>query len=337
MTTAEIASQFKFTAPQLLQMLIASVSNDDPLEILDQEYGPINPGMLEKAINLGKAEFAKLNKKDAKKINCYLTIGGDSYNRSFWNGVIAAILCIQDIMDIAKFNHNVSEEDVQTAKSVLAKINVPRITDITVEDTNIKAISNCRHYASFLGTVAHWCTTGLSKIHTSGAAHTNMEAVRLLTASAMNQLPSVPFAAYFIGQIKNNNIYEVAEHMSSIINFSDHMSPESILINQPQFVVQTENAPIVGVVGHPLVNTAVGQKSPNGGFEWLGLFESNPEFDKLCLADGLTSQQVKKYLFQIDKERHEAAVARKDKVALFVERQHLAKQALELHSSKLVK
>jgi hypothetical protein len=164
-----------------------------------------------------------------------------------------------------------------------------------------------------------------------------MEMVRLLASTAQNHFPSVPFAAYFIGQIKNNNIFKCAEHMGKLIKFSDYMTTESILLNEPKFVVQTSNSPIVGVVGHPLTNTVVGQTTGTGGFEWLGLFEASDEFERICVSNGFTSQEVKKYLLGIDRNEHNKLCQQKDKLALFVESQHIAKQALELREQKLVK
>jgi len=293
--------------------------------------------MIEFAVSKAKEKFQTMNKKqDTKKINCYLTLGGDSFNNAFWAGSIATLLWLEDYIDVAKDAFNIKPDEIETAKNVLARMELPKITDITVKGTDIKTVSNCRHYASFLFAIAHWCTSGMNKIKTSGGAHTNMDVVRLLTATAMNHFPSIPFSAYFIGQIKCNDIFNAAEEMGKCINFNEYMSPESIMLNQPQFIIQTDNAPIVGVVGHPLVNSAICQKSANGRLEWLGMFEANDEFEKICIQNGFTSQEVKKYLLMINKEKHEQNVAKKNKIALFVETQHLAKQALELHSSQLV-
>jgi hypothetical protein len=322
---------FDYTPAQLLQTMMMKVTTEDSLKYLDKAYSSVNPGMLRHAIELGRSEFQKLEKKtDQKRINCYLTLGGDSFNQSFWNGAIATLLWLQEYIDIAKSSFNIKQEEVDVCKQVLSRIGLPKVTDA-------EGSSNCRHYASFLGSLAHWCTSGVTSIKTSGGAHTNMEMVRLLASTAQNHFPSVPFAAYFIGQIKNNNIFKCAEHMGKLIKFSDYMTTESILLNEPKFVVQTSNSPIVGVVGHPLTNTVVGQTTGTGGFEWLGLFEASDEFERICVSNGFTSQEVKKYLLGIDRNEHNKLCQQKDKLALFVESQHIAKQALELREQKLVK
>ena len=124
--------------------------------------------------------------------------------------------------------------------------------------------------------------------------------------------------------------------MGKLIDFKKYMTPESIMLNEPKFVVQTDNSPIVGVVSHPLTNTVVGQTTGSGGFEWLGLFEASDEFEKICVSNGFTSQEVKKYLLGVDKQTHMKNVQKRDKIALFVESQHIVKQALELREKTLV-
>lgn len=337
MATFKGVENVEFTPSQLLNMLVSKVTTEDPLVYLDKAYSSVNPGMLEYAVSLGKDEFQKMNhKQDQKKLNCYLTLGGDNFNQAFWNGCIATLLWLQDYMDIAKDSFNIKKEEIDTCKHVLNRIGLPKVTDITVEGTDIKSVSNCRHYASFLASVAAWCTNGVTRIKTSESAHTNMEMVRLLGATALNHFPSVPFAAYFIGQIHNNNIFGCAEQMGKLIDFKKYMTPESIMLNEPKFVVQTDNSPIVGVVSHPLTNTVVGQTTGSGGFEWLGLFEASDEFEKICVSNGFTSQEVKKYLLGVDKQTHMKNVQKRDKIALFVESQHIVKQALELREKTLV-
>lgn len=334
MNTSDLLS---LTWPQLLSLKLNEVTNEDPLRYINDEFKHINPGMLVDAIDTGKAEFLNLNKKNAKKkLNCYLTLGGDGFNESFFNGAIATLLWLNEYLEEAKDKFNITDDELDTTKSVLSHIGLPKITDISREGASVKAISTCKHYASFLGSLTHWCTSGSASVKTNGPSHTNMEVVRLLSHTALNTFPSVPFAAYFIGQIRNDDILACAEHMSSVVNFGKYMSPECIAINQPAFIIQTDNAPIVGIVGHPLVNTVIGQSSHNNNIEWLGLFETTHEFEKLCINNGFTSQDVKKYLLTTDMSTHKRNLESKHKLACFVEDQHITKQALEMHASMLV-
>lgn len=338
MSTTKSVEQIQFTPPQLLQMLVSGVSDEDPLELMDKAFMHINPGMLKYAISAAKTEFTQMNKRnDQKKLNAYLALGGDNFNQSFWNGCIAGLLWLQDYIDIAKDKFNIKSEEVNVCKQVLTRIGLPSTTDVTVEGTEgIKTTSNCKHYTAFLGSVASWSTDPVTKSKFK-KPHTNMEMVRLLGATALNHFPSIPFAAYFIGQINNNNPMQCAEKLGKIINFNQYMTPQSVLLNEPHFIVQTDNSPIVGTMSSPLTNTVMGQTSAlTGEFEWLGLFESTPEFETICRNNGFTSQEVKKYIFTIDKKQHEANVRRKDKIAVFVDSQHIAKQALDLRDEQLV-
>lgn len=336
MTTTPSSDMMSFTPAQLFQVLVSKVTTEDPLVYLDSAYKSVNPGMLEHAISEAKEKFKELNKKtDQKKLNCYLTIGGDSYNQSFWNGCIATLLWLQDYLDIAKHSFHINNEEIQTCKNVLSRIQLPKVTDVTIEGTDIKTISNCRHYAAFLSSVAHWCTSGISRIKTSESAHTNMEMVRLLGTTALNHFPSVPFAAYFIGQIHNNDPCKCAEAMASVVDFSKYMSAESLEINDPKLIVQTDNSPVIGTVTHPLTNTIIGQNTASS-FEWLGMFSTTDEFDKICISNGLTSQDVKKYILTNDETSHSRNVQHKDKIALFVESQHLTKSMIALREKSLV-
>jgi len=339
MTTSEICNQMKFTPAQLLQMTLMGVTTEDPLEYLDKEYCSLNIGMLEDAIISGKQKFQEMNKiKDNKKLNCYLTVGGDSFNKSFWNGCIATLLWLEDFIGQANKNYGIKEEEIEVTKNVLSRMMLPKITDVTVEGTNLKTISNCQQYAAFLFAVANWCSSGLYKIKTSESAHTNMEVVRLLTSTSLNNFPSLPFAAYFIGQIKNNDIFNVTEQMGKFYDFRKYMSDQSIMLNEPKFVVQTDNSPICGIVGHPLTNWAIAEKSKTGnGVEWLGLFEKTKEFEEICVKNGFSAEDVKKYLLMLSKETHENNLKKKNKLAEFCESQHLVKTAIELNSSRLVK
>ena len=75
----EDSKLFDYTPAQLLHTMMMKVTTEDPLQYLDQAYASVNPGMLKHAIELGRSEFQKMEKKtDQKRINCYHAFTGNS-------------------------------------------------------------------------------------------------------------------------------------------------------------------------------------------------------------------------------------------------------------------
>ena len=122
---------------------------------------------------------------------------------------------------------------------------------------------------------------------------------------------------------------DLAEKMSRIVDFSKYMTPESITLNQPKFVVQNESAPLVGISGHPLANTILGQEN-NGNVEWFGLFQESDEFAKICQKSGITTKDVKKYMYQTSKNEHTKNLERGDKIATFIQQQGFTEELFNL-------
>jgi hypothetical protein len=156
-----------------------------------------------------------------------------------------------------------------------------------------------------------------------------MELTRFLTGTALNSFPSIPYTAWFIGAVKTNDPMELAEKMSRVIDFNKYMTPESIVLNQPRFMIQNESAPLVGIVGHPLGNTVIGQ-SNNGNVEWLGLFTESEEFEKLCMKSGLTAKEVKKYMYMTGEQEHAKNLEKGVAIAKFVDSQHFTKDVFAM-------
>ena len=316
---------------QRLSMAIMSVPNEDPIQYFNSMYKTISPVMVQESVRVAKAELQKENKKNGKPVNVYLTLGSDGNTRSLYTGAIGALLWLFDYIDIAGKSFGVSQSEIETAKKVLRAIKLPQAFDAKFNEAEnkLEESSSCRHYASFLASFVAWLTNGTSLVTCKDKLRTNMELTRFLTGLALNSFPSVPFTAYYIGSIKTNDMMELAEKMARVVDFSKYMTPESITLNQPKFVVQNECAPLVGISGHPLANTILGQEN-NGNIEWFGLFQESDEFARICQKAGFTVKDVKKYMYQTSEGEHTRNLERGDKLAQFIQSQHITKELFNL-------
>jgi hypothetical protein len=120
----------------------------------------------------------------------------------------------------------------------------------------------------------------------------------------------------------------LAEKLSKIVNFNQFMTPEVIALNQPAFTVQTAGCPLVGISGHPLGNTVLGQES-NGSVEWFGLFQESEEFSKLCTKAGFSVSDVKKYIYQTNHDEHIKNLENGVSIARFIKEQNFLKEAFD--------
>ena len=195
--------------------------------------------------------------------------------------------------------------------------------------SQLVATTTCRHYASFLGSLVQWASTGVTSTVIQGRMRSNLELSRFLSKLALNSFPSIPFTAFYIGSVKTGDMMDFAERMSRVVDFNKYMTPESITLNQPKFVVQTDNAPLVGITGHPLSNMIYGQEN-NGHTEWFGLFMDNPEFSNLCIKNGVSVKDVKKYIYMTSWKEHQSKVASGDRLALFIQNQNIIKDVFEM-------
>lgn len=319
------------TIEQQLSSILSTVPNEDPVEYFNQMYKSISPVMIREAVRVAKSELNKENKKNGKPVNVYLTLGSDGMTRSLFQGAIGMLLWIQDYLTVAGEKFGVSKTEIETAKKVLRACKLPQAQDAKFNEQTgkLEESSSCRHYASFLASYVAWLTNGTSLVTCKTKLRTNFELVRFLTGLSLNSFPSIPFTAYYIGSIRTLDMMELAEHMSKIVDFNKYMTPESITLNQPQFVVQTDSAPLVGISGHPLANTVLGQEN-NGNVEWFGLFQDSEEFTKICQKAGLTPKDVKKYMYQTNEKEHRKNLERGDKVAQFIQQQNFTKELYEL-------
>ena len=316
---------------QKLTQAVLTVPNEDPIQYFNSMYKSISPVLVQEAVRTAKRELHKENKKNGKPVNVYLTLGSDGNTRSMYTGAIGTLLWLFDYIDIAGKSFDVSQTDIETTKRVLRAIKLPQAFDAKFNETEDKfeESSSCRHYASFLASLVAWFTNGTSLVTCKDKLRTNMELTRFLTGLALNSFPSIPFTAYYIGSIKTNDMMELAERMSTIVDFNKYMTPESITLNQPKFVVQNESAPLVGISGHPLANTILGQEN-NGNIEWFGLFQESDEFAKICQKAGVTVKDVKKYMYQTTESEHNKNLEKGDKLAQFIQNQHFTKELFSL-------
>ena len=319
------------TLEQQLLAAIQSVPNESPIEYFNSMYKSISPVMVQEAVRVAKKELIKENKKNGKPVNVYLTLGSDSMARSLYAGAIGSMLWLNDYISIAGPQFGVSESDIETTKKVLRACKLPQAFDARFNEQTgkIEESSSCRHYSSFLASFVAWLTSGTTLVQCKSKVRTNLELTRFLTGLALNNFPSIPFTAYYIGSIRSLDMMELAEKMSRIVDFNKYMTPESITLNQPRFVVQNESAPLVGIAGHPLANTIIGQES-NGNVEWFGLFQESEEFSKICQKAGLTPKDVKKYMYQTTEKEHNRNLERGDKVAQFIQQQNFTKELYEM-------
>lgn len=319
------------TLEQQLAAAIQSVPNESPIEYFNSMYKSISPIMVQEAVRVAKKELVKENKKNGKQANVYLTLGSDGMTRSLYTGAIGAMLWLNDYLTIAGPQFGVSESEIATAKKVLRACKLPQAFDAKYNEQTdkIEESSSCRHYAAFLASFVSWLTSGTTLVQCKSKLRTNMELARFLTGLALNNFPSIPFTAYYIGTIRSLDMMELAEKMSRVVDFNKYMTPESITLNQPQFVVQNESAPLVGISGHPLANTILGQES-NGNVEWFGLFQESEEFSKICQRAGLTPRDVKKYMYQTTEKEHRRNLEKGDKIAQFIQQQNYTKEIFEM-------
>lgn len=324
---------------QMLMSMLSTVSTENPLEFAHTMYDSISPTMITEALKSAKDIVKKENIKQGNPCDAFLCIGGDGINEMFFQGIITALLWLPHYLDDAVEAYKLSRTDVETCKSVLDKVKLPKMFDAyDVKDsdgmtTKIQP-SSCRHYASFLAAIIRWATTPTVDFQQKGEGRSNMEMVRYLTATAMKSFPSVPFSAYYVGSCKSRDGMALSEKLTKSIKFDEYMSGISMQLNQPRFVVSMNGAPLVGVAGHPLSNILVGSYSPESNkAEWFGLYAQNTEFERLCTENGFTTEQIINYTLGASKNKHEKILASNDSqyntVAKFVEKHELLKYGFD--------
>lgn len=327
---------------KLLESKLQTIPDEEPNKFIKYMYSTVHPGMLNLAIIDAKEMLERISNnssegtENTKLYNVYFTLGTEGLQQSLYNGALGALLWLQDYIDIAKTSFGCSDKEIEITKQVLRKINLPHITDVIVNPKTgeINSTSNCRHYAAFLGSFVQWLTTGTTSFKIDGPMRTNYEVCKFLTSLSLNSFPSIPFTAYYVGQVRTNDQMETSEQLSKIIDFSKYMTVESISVNQPKFVIQPVNAPLISITGHPLSDMVYGNTSSDGNIEWLGLFNESEEFAKVCANSGLSIKDVKKYIYQTSYDKHKQNLSNGDKIAMFINSQGFIKELFELRHSE---
>ena len=322
---------------ELMNAYLQKIPTENPLEYFDKMYSSINPVAIMEAVKeakvLVKAESDK-NKKCQNKANVYLTLGSESMNQSFFTGMISALLWLPKYIQEVHEKFNISKDSVNTCLSVLHKSCLPEAHDVKEEVIKGEKIkvepSNVRHYSAFMTSILGWLNSGVSDFQVKGVMKSNLEHARYLSATALQMFPAVPFASYYIGTARTDDMFGFSKKIGKSFDFRKYMSEEAYAINQPQFVTTTDNAPIVSIVGHPLAESFVAEVKDDGEPKWLGLFVETEEFSKLCAKSGYTVNQIKEYIIQNTMDSHLKNVAANNALAMFIENQKLTKEIFKL-------
>ena len=324
-----------------LNFLVSNMSTENPLDYFDKIYSSINPIMMMNAVEAAKelvknendVSKGKLKGKNKEEANVFITLGGESLTQNLYTGVIGTLLWLpQYITEVAKKN-GVDDHSLEICLNVLNKCSLPKVHDVkeSVIDNQKVQIkpSSIKHYTAFLSSILSWLNNGVTDCTVSGVMKTNYELSKYLSSVAINSFPSVPFGVYYIGTCKTNDLTKLAEDLGKSFDWTKYMSNESYIINEPKFVVTTNNAPIVSVVGHPLTETFA-VKTEDGESKWLGLFVETEEFAKLCAQSGITVNQLKKYIITTSEQEHLNNLEKHDPIAEFINKQKITNEIFKL-------
>ena len=318
--------------------LVSQVPEENPLDYFNKIYVNINPMMMSEALKQARilvaAEESKTKKsRNKEEVDVYLIMGGENLNKSFYTGVIATLLWLPEYLKQSTSKFGVSKVDAEITQKVLNSCRLPAIHDVSEDVINGVKVSiessSVRHYTAFLSSIISWCNNGITDFHVNGKQRTNMELSRYLSSAALNTFPSIPFAAYYIGTTHSEDPMAFAEKVGKTMKWTDYMSDENYILNEPKFVCTCRDAPIVSIPGHPLTDTFVAEIK-DGQAKWLGIFVENEEFTKLCAKEGLTSNDIKKYIIEHNENEHRNLLAKHDPIAMFLEKQKMIKEAFKL-------
>ena len=324
---------------ELLNAMVLNSSTENPIDYFDKIYESINPIMMLNALQQAKDLVANENatsakiKKPKENAEVFITLGGESMTQNLYTGIIAALLWLPNYLRDAASKYDVDDHSLDICLSVLNKCALPKIHDIKEEVIKGEKVeikpSNVRHYTAFLAAIVSWLNDGVNMFKVNGIMKTNLELVRYLSAAAVGSFPAVPFGCYHVGTCKTTDITKLAENLGKSFKWLDYMTDESYAINEPKFVITTDNAPVVSIVGHPLTETFA-VKTEDGISKWLGIFVETEEFNKLCAQSGFTTDQLKKYIITTSPEEHENKLNQHDPIATFINKQKMTNEIFKL-------
>ena len=327
------------TLKDLLNALVSKVSTENPTDYFDKMYSSINPIMMMTALDEAKTIIENENaqslksKKPKEIAEVYITLGGESMTQNLYTGIIAALMWLPNYLRDVASKFDIDEHSLDVTLSVLNRCSLPKIHDIKEEVIKGEKVkiepSNVRHYSAFLAAIISWLNDGVNLFKIKGMMKTNLEMCRYLSAAAVSSFPAVPFGCYHVGTCKTTDITKLTENLGKSFDWLKYMTDESYTINQPQFVVTTDNAPVVGIIGHPLTETFA-VKTEEGVSKWLGIFVETEEFAKLCAQAGFTTDQLKKYIITTSPEEHSKKLQNHDPIAIFINKQKMTNEIFKL-------
>jgi len=323
----------------LLNAIVSTASTENPVDYFDKIYESINPIMmmnaLEEAKDLVNSEniVASKSKKPKENAEVFITLGGESITQNLYTGIIATLLWLPKYLKDCASKFDIDDHSLDVCLSVLNKCALPKIHDIKEEVVKGEKVeikpSNIKHYTAFLAAIISWLNDGVNMFKVNGMMKTNLELVRYLSAAAVGSFPAVPFGCYHVGSCKTTDIAKLAENLGKSFDWLKYMTDESYTINEPKFVVTTDNAPVVGIVGHPLTETFA-VKTEDGISKWLGIFVETEEFNKMCAQSGFTCDQLKKYIITTSPKEHEEKLRQHDPIATFINKQRMTNEIFKL-------
>lgn len=324
---------------ELLNAMVLNSSTENPVDYFDKIYESINPIMMLNALQEAKDLVANENatsaktKKPKENAEVFITLGGESMTQNLYTGIIATLLWLPNYLRDAASKYDIDDHSLDVCLSVLNKCALPKIHDVKEEVIRGEKVeikpSNVRHYTAFLAAIISWLNDGVNMFKVNGIMKTNLELVRYLSAAAVGSFPAVPFGCYHVGTCKTTDITKLAENLGKSFKWLDYMTNESYTINEPKFVITTDNAPVVSIVGHPLTETFA-VKTEDGISKWLGIFVETEEFNKMCAQAGFTTDQLKKYIITTSPEEHENKLKQHDPIAVFINKQKMTNEIFKL-------
>ena len=324
---------------ELLNAMVLNSSTENPVDYFDKIYESINPIMMLNALQEAKDLVANENatsaktKKPKENAEVFITLGGESMTQNLYTGIIATLLWLPNYLRDAASKYDIDDHSLDICLSVLNKCALPKIHDIKEEIIKGEKVeikpSNVRHYTAFLAAIISWLNDGVNMFKVNGIMKTNLELARYLSAAAVGSFPAVPFGCYHVGTCKTTDITKLAENLGKSFKWLDYMTDESYAINEPKFVITTDNAPVVSIVGHPLTETFA-VKTEDGISKWLGIFVETEEFNKMCAQAGFTTDQLKKYIITTSPEEHENKLKQHDPIATFINKQKMTNEIFKL-------
>ena len=301
-------------------MMASQVTTENPLTIAHRMYQTVNPLAMQSIVKDAKTFVSKENNRNGKEVDVFMTLGGETNYEKMFDGMIGAFLFLLDYIDIAADIKKLDKKDVEITKKVLRTIDIPLRADEG---------SSCRHFSQLIQSFLQWLTSGFTQGKIEGKVRNNYEITRLLRATALEQFPAIPPTVYHIDKVKTNNPFKLAEKLQNNFHFTNYMSKISVELNEPRFVVAAGGSPIVFQSGHPLTNMYIGAEK-DGEVEWLGIFTDSEEFNRICMENGVSMKEVKRYMMENNMETHMANLKKgKHPIAKFIESQALAKMMFE--------